>query len=226
MNRLSPHLALHIRCVRSSPCLESNSSDDEQSVDRDDKHKRTRTNFTSAQIDQLEKAFHESSCSRSSLARGKHPSVSFRSLSGCVRSRGLGNEIGLDRVPNTSLVSKSTSESRRPFFALSSGNVTRRFLFQWRKMENTKKGPGRPPSNAHPITCSGQPLSYEELEKKRLRADEKKRRKEKKTTTTTCQSLTADSNSSSSLSSTSTKLDKSSYSIDRILSQTNKKNSL
>ncbi len=45
-------------------------------------------------------------------------------------------------------------------------------------MENTKKGPGRPPHNAHPTTCSGVPIPEEELAKKHLEAEEKKRRKQ------------------------------------------------
>ena len=37
---------------------------------------------------------------------------------------------------------------------------------KFRKKENTKKGPGRPAHNAHPQTCSGEPISPEELERK------------------------------------------------------------
>ncbi|CAF0865114.1 unnamed protein product [Brachionus calyciflorus] len=48
---------------------------------------------------------------------------------------------------------------------------------KWRKMENTKKGPGRPPHNAHPTTCSGEPIPYEEIERKRAEAEDKKRKK-------------------------------------------------
>lgn len=40
---------------------ESQSSDDEFNVEHENKRKRTRTNFTSSQIDQLEKAFQTSS---------------------------------------------------------------------------------------------------------------------------------------------------------------------
>lgn len=81
-------------------------------------------------------------------------------------------------------------------------------------MENTKKGPGRPAHNAHPRTCSGEPISQEEIEKKRLQAEERKRRKQMKTSKLS----TSDGNSSSS--SLSPKIiNKSSYSIDRILYQ-------
>uniref|UniRef100_T1JBM4 Homeobox protein unc-4 n=1 Tax=Strigamia maritima TaxID=126957 RepID=T1JBM4_STRMM len=48
---------------------------------------------------------------------------------------------------------------------------------KWRKKENTKKGPGRPAHNAHPQTCSGEPIPPEELEKKEKERKEKKLRK-------------------------------------------------
>lgn len=104
-------------------------------------------------------------------------------------------------------------------------------------MENTKKGPGRPPHNAHPTTCSGDPISEEELAKKRLEAEEKKRRKQserqKRQEAKKCSTLTSDllpsktstsdcqsSSSSSSTLSISPNTNKCSYSIDRILNQT------
>ena len=37
---------------------------------------------------------------------------------------------------------------------------------KYRKKENTKKGPGRPAHNAHPQTCSGEPLTPEEMVRK------------------------------------------------------------
>ena len=106
-------------------------------------------------------------------------------------------------------------------------------------MENTKKGPGRPPHNAHPTTCSGDPISEEELARKRVEAEEKKRRKQderqrrqdaKKSSPTLSTDLipkasTSDCHSSSSSSSTSSSLsisplnNKCSYSIERILYQ-------
>jgi len=49
---------------------------------------------------------------------------------------------------------------------------------KWRKRENTKKGPGRPAHNAHPQTCSGEPIPPEELEKREHDRAEKKRRKQ------------------------------------------------
>lgn len=49
---------------------------------------------------------------------------------------------------------------------------------KWRKRENTKKGPGRPAHNAHPQTCSGEPIPPEELERREKERLEKKRRKQ------------------------------------------------
>ena len=84
-------------------------------------------------------------------------------------------------------------------------------------MENTIKSPGRPAHNAHPRTCSGRPISQEELETKRLQIEERKRRKQKKI----CKFSTSDGNSSSSSSSSisPTMINKSSYTIERILYQ-------
>lgn len=49
---------------------------------------------------------------------------------------------------------------------------------KWRKKENTKKGPGRPAHNAMPLTCSGDPIPAEELERRDRERAEKKRRRE------------------------------------------------
>ena len=45
---------------------------------------------------------------------------------------------------------------------------------KFRKKENTKKGPGRPAHNAHPQSCSGEPISAEELARKEQDRREKK----------------------------------------------------
>lgn len=45
---------------------------------------------------------------------------------------------------------------------------------KWRKKEHTKKGPGRPAHNAHPVTCSGEPIPEEELRRKERDRRQKK----------------------------------------------------
>lgn len=50
---------------------------------------------------------------------------------------------------------------------------------KWRKQEHTKKGPGRPAHNSQPLTCSGEPISEEEIKRKEQERLEKKRRKQK-----------------------------------------------
>jgi len=49
---------------------------------------------------------------------------------------------------------------------------------KYRKKENTKKGPGRPAHNAHPQTCSGEPMTPEEMARKERERHEKKLRKQ------------------------------------------------
>ncbi|KAL1481707.1 hypothetical protein MTO96_034272 [Rhipicephalus appendiculatus] len=49
---------------------------------------------------------------------------------------------------------------------------------KWRKKENTKKGPGRPAHNAHPQTCSGEPIPPEEIVRRERDRREKKLRKQ------------------------------------------------
>lgn len=45
---------------------------------------------------------------------------------------------------------------------------------KWRKKEQTRKGPGRPAHNAHPQSCSGEPIPPEELERRERIRQEKK----------------------------------------------------
>ena len=45
---------------------------------------------------------------------------------------------------------------------------------KYRKKENTKKGPGRPAHNAHPQTCSGEPIPPEEIERREQQRRERK----------------------------------------------------
>lgn len=45
---------------------------------------------------------------------------------------------------------------------------------KWRKKEQTRKGPGRPAHNAHPQSCSGEPIPPDELERRERLRHEKK----------------------------------------------------
>ena len=58
---------------------------------------------------------------------------------------------------------------------------------KWRKLDNTKKGPGRPAHNAHPQTCSGDPIPPEEIERREQQRREKKLMRQ--VTTVSCSSL-------------------------------------
>lgn len=46
---------------------------------------------------------------------------------------------------------------------------------KWRRQENTKRGPGRPSSNAPRVSCSGDPLSTEEIVRKILQKGMRKK---------------------------------------------------
>ena len=45
---------------------------------------------------------------------------------------------------------------------------------KWRKIDHTKKGPGRPAHNTHPPSCSGKPISAEEAIKREVARKERK----------------------------------------------------
>ncbi|KAL4239290.1 hypothetical protein ACF0H5_000107 [Mactra antiquata] len=115
-------------------------SDSEGSDGQHGKRRRTRTNFTGWQLEELERAFQES----------HYPDVFMREALA----------MRLDLVESRVQV---WFQNRRAKF---------------RKRDNTKKGPGRPAHNAHPQTCSGQPMDPEEIKRKELIRMEKKKRKQ------------------------------------------------
>lgn len=45
---------------------------------------------------------------------------------------------------------------------------------KWRKIDHTKKGPGRPAHNTHPQSCSGKPISADEATKRDIARKERK----------------------------------------------------
>nr|CAD7427575.1 unnamed protein product [Timema monikensis] len=149
------------------------------------KRRRSRTNFNSWQLEELERAFQASHYPdvfmREALAMRLDLKESRVAYGGRER---VGRGQNYSQVPAS--VDTPTKRKTHLVYVAGKGVVpslnpsgVTKVWFQnrrakWRKKEHTKKGPGRPAHNAHPQTCSGEPIPEEELRRKERDRREKK----------------------------------------------------
>uniref|UniRef100_A0ABD2VZD5 Homeobox domain-containing protein n=1 Tax=Trichogramma kaykai TaxID=54128 RepID=A0ABD2VZD5_9HYME len=152
---------------------------DGESDDGSSKRRRSRTNFNSWQLEELERAFLTS----------HYPDVFMREAL-AVRLELKESRVAMRSVEPTS--ARTFSFRLSNVFAFQSVNISAYIIWtceltigarlvwfqnrraKWRKKEHTKKGPGRPAHNAHPQSCSGEPIPPEELRRKERDRRQKK----------------------------------------------------